>query len=768
VRTLTIAAIAVALFLMPAARPPVTEALGKLLGNPQNLSNTDDQSEAPQITVGSDIVGVSWGERGDERIGTDRTTVGSSFGAASFIDASGAYIKTQWPDIAADSAGNLHLAYAIGDQVLYRVKPKGGSWSSSRPVASSSSPNPVRIAVGSNNLIWITWRDANGDSVYYRRSSNGINWTNGSDGGVVYSESGNMFSPDIAVGPDNVPHVVWYIRTSGSHTGDIRIGDWNGSGFTTSSVTTDGSSAGKYDADPSISVDQQNTLHVVWRKQLKADGTSWAITYARRVSGQGWTSFTPIAITNADAQYAPSIGTDEVSNVYVVYSNPIGSKNRQIVFYGKSSSGSWEGPVPLPNVRWDSRNSITGKAGIAHIAYQTELVSDQAEVQYARISFAATPTLSAQPVIEGGKSGTNKNPVSVAFSSIQGSPKEVRWRWGAAPTDALNDSSGWQAFTNPKSIPLPSNPSVCQALTLYTQVKDGSTIEATAKTDAIVFDNAIQATVEVLNPHLATLPQTFASVADLPDQSASDGDPGYTRNKDAFLRITDAGDCSGLVDFTVVGSNPPKSNPVFTNGVYQGKITLPQVNNIAPGTTIPINVVVIDGAGNLEPSFPLSIIYDPQNTSTDPATPNTDGLPKLNSNTPPTVDTGNSIIRTLTFSNVNVTDNVYGPKEGLSSTRQFWGVWIANATTDVGANNASLMWFPVRVPNPNASPFTVQWNVFSGLNIGPDRNKPGDYFVYVRFLDGAGNPSSTALPVVKVTLAPGYTIPTYALPLIRK
>src|SRR6266498_2601866 len=408
---------------MPAARPPVTEALGKLLGNPQNLSNTDDQSEAPQITVGSDIVGVSWGERGDERIGTDRTTVGSSFGAASFIDASGAYIKTQWPDIAADSAGNLHLAYAIGDQVLYRVKPNGGS-------------------------------------VYYRRSSNGINWTNGSDGGVVYSESGNMFSPDIAVGPDNVPHVVWYIRTSGSHTGDIRIGDWNGSGFTTSSVTTDGSSAGKYDADPSISVDQQNTLHVVWRKQLKADGTSWAITYARRVSGQGWTSFTPIAITNADAQYAPSIGTDEVSNVYVVYSNPIGSKNRQIVFYGKSSSGSWEGPVPLPNVRWDSRNSITGKAGIAHIAYQTELVSDQAEVQYARISFAATPTLSAQPVIEGGKSGTNKNPVSVAFSSIQGSPKEVRWRWGAAPTDALNDSSGWQAFTNPKSIPLPSNPSV--------------------------------------------------------------------------------------------------------------------------------------------------------------------------------------------------------------------------------------------------------------------------------------------------------------------
>ncbi len=694
VRTLTIAAIAVALFLMPAARPPVTEALGKLLGNPQNLSNTDDQSEAPQITVGSDIVGVSWGERGDERIGTDRTTVGSSFGAASFIDASGAYIKTQWPDIAADSAGNLHLAYAIGDQVLYRVKPKGGSWSSSRPVASSSSPNPVRIAVGSNNLIWITWRDANGDSVYYRRSSNGINWTNGSDGGVVYSESGNMFSPDIAVGPDNVPHVVWYIRTSGSHTGDIRIGDWNGSGFTTSSVTTDGSSAGKYDADPSISVDQQNTLHVVWRKQLKADGTSWAITYARRVSGQGWTSFTPIAITNADAQYAPSIGTDEVSNVYVVYSNPIGSKNRQIVFYGKSSSGSWEGPVPLPNVRWDSRNSITGKAGIAHIAYQTELVSDQAEVQYARISFAATPTLSAQPVIEGGKSATKSDPVSVSFTSVQGSPKEVRWRWNAAPTDALNDSGGWKTYTSnsPISIPLPSHstPNVCEPLTLYTQVKDGSTIEATAKSAKITSDQVIEANVEVLNPHLAGLPLTFASAADNTTTSASDGDPGYTREQYAFLRITDAGDCSGLTNFSVSTGNPSPP-PAFTNGSYMGTVPIPQTNVHNGGGTATISVAINDSIANLN-NFSRDIIYDPKDTSGGLGSPNTDGLPKLNSNTPPTVDTGNSIIRALTFSNVNVTDNVYGPKEGLSSTRQFWGVWIANATTDVGANNASLMW----------------------------------------------------------------------------
>jgi hypothetical protein len=72
----------------------------------------------------------------------------------------------------------------------------------------------------------------------------------------------------------------------------------------------------------------------------------------------------------------------------------------------------------------------------------------------------------------------------------------------------------------------------------------------------------------------------------------------------------------------------------------------------------------------------------------------------------------------------------------------------------------------VRVATPNTS-FTVQWNLFSGLNYGGDATKTGDYFVYIRFLDGAGNPSADLLKV-RATLQPGYSIPKVHLPLVRR
>ena len=79
-----------------------------------------------------------------------------------------------------------------------------------------------------------------------------------------------------------------------------------------------------------------------------------------------------------------------------------------------------------------------------------------------------------------------------------------------------------------------------------------------------------------------------------------------------------------------------------------------------------------------------------------------------------------------------------------------------------------MEWTPVRVANPSSS-FTVPWSIFSGLGLGPDRGKPGDYVVYVRFLDGAGNASLTSSELkLTVTLRAGYTVPTYYLPTIGK
>jgi len=768
VRVLAGLLMAMALFLIPAARPPATQALGKIIDQ-QNISNTGTvQSEAPQISIGGGVIGTSWGERTEltnGKVGTDTTAIGTPFPSPTFFNVFGTKVAFQWPDTAMDASGNMHVAYIEGNSIYYKIKPKGGSLSSPRFVANSDFPNPVRIAVGGDGTIWVVWRNSSGSSVFYKRSNDGVKWTNGSDGGIVATEGGNMASPDVAVGPDNIAHVSWY-DVGGTYRGEVRIADWNGTKFSTSSATTDGGGDATYDADPAITVDPQNTLHAVWRKKLNANGTNWAIYYARRPAGSGWQNYTNIAITNGDAKYQPEIGTDQASNLYVTYSTPLNANQRQVIFWGKTPTGQWDGPLPLPLVGWDSRSAVTGSNGDAHILYQTEKRSDQGEIQYVRVAFASSASIGATPKIDGG-SPNNRDPLSVSFEGVSGDPKEIRWRWGAAPSDAASDSNGWQTFTNPISIGLPANidKTVCQNLTLFTQVRNGTLVQTTASQVSLQFDKEAQANVVVENPFLAGLPKATGAQTSDPYTSATDGaydgDPGYTRMPQFFLSITNNNDCSGLASFIVPASS---TSDVISNGSYEKRVTLPQGSFPNPGTKMRVDVVVSDRLGNIT-NYPNDIIYDPANTNQN-GTPNTDGLPVLANGGSVAADNVNSIIRKLTFQNISVNDTVYGQFENLPAGRQFWGAWIANSTTPVAnPNSANLQWFPVHVPTPGAS-FTLTWNLFNG--IAPDQRTTGTYYIYVKFLDGAGNATVNTLPAAQAQLSAGFSVPTLYLTPITK
>lgn len=764
VRVLAGLLMAAALFLIPAATPPVTQALGKIIAQ-QNISNTETvQSEAPQISVGGDFLGASWGERTEQKNGKvalNTTTIGTTFSGLNTFNVVGTQIAYQWPDIAVDANGTSHIAYIEANTIYYKSKPKNGSISSPKFVANSDFPNPVRIAVGSDGVIWVVWRNSSGSSIFYKRSTDGgTRWINGNDGGIVATQSGNMKSPDVAVGPDNIAHVVWF--TVGS--GDIRVADWAGTNFTTSSITTDGAGAVTFDEDPSITIDGQNVQHIVYRKKLNANGTSYGITYARRPSGQSPNLFTTVATTDGDAKYAPAIGSDEKGNLYITYSNPINGKQRQVIFWGKTPTGQWDGPLPMPLVSWDSRNAVTGRNGDAHILYQTELRSDQGEIQYVRVAFASGASIGATPKINAT---VNQDPVSVAFENVVGDPKEIRWRWGAAPTDAANDSGGWQGFTNPKPIGLPANvdKTACQNLTLYTQVRNGTVVQTTASPASFQFDKAAQANVAITNPFLAGLPKTFGAETSDPYTSATDGaydgDPGYTRVAQFFLSINNNNDCSGLASFIIPVSS---TSDVIANGSYQKPVTMPQGSFPNPPAKIRIDTIVSDRLGNIT-SYPSDIVYDPANTNQG-GTPNTDGLPVLANGGSATVDSVNSIIRKLTFQNISVNDTAYGQFENLQPGRQFWGAWIANSTTPVAnPNSANLQWFPVHVLTPSSG-FTLTWNLFNG--IAPEQRVPGTYYIYVKFLDGAGNATIGTLPAVQAQLSAGFSVPTLYLPQIGK
>jgi len=342
----------------------------------------------------------------------------------------------------------------------------------------------------------------------------------------------------------------------------------------------------------------------------------------------------------------------------------------------------------------------------------------------------------------------------------------VRFHWDAPPTD----TDTWATFTNPILVPRPASirAEACETHALYVQLRKGTATSTVAQASE-TFDIGVQASVDILNRHMSGLPATYSlSTRDVytgpGGNGASDGDANYTRERSFYLGISGQTDCSGLNSFSIAGSE----SGTITNNSYSRAPALP--GGIAPGPH-DISVAVTDTLGNVK-TWQKTLIYDPANTDTTGSQTNTLGLPVLASGGSASADSTNSIIRTLSFQNISVNDNLYGKQAGLpqlADGKQFWGVWIANTTSSsVTADDPSLNWYPVRVPTPNSS-FTVTWDIFSGLGFTSDLgNKPGDYYVFVRFLDGAGNPSTAALAKVKVTLTAGYDIPTVQLPALAR
>jgi hypothetical protein len=166
-------------------------------------------------------------------------------------------------------------------------------------------------------------------------------------------------------------------------------------------------------------------------------------------------------------------------------------------------------------------------------------------------------------------------------------------------------------------------------------------------------------------------------------------------------------------------------------------------------------------------TFSTPLIYDPADTDPSELVSNTLGLPVLNMGQNPSVAapaTTDNISITLSFSNIQVSDNLYGDGAG-PGTNDFWGIWAANSPTHLAADSPLLNWVPIKVPDPGPA-FSIQWNIFSSLET-PDDRRPGVYFIYVRFLDGAGNPT-TAVLETQTTLSSSYLVPTIYAPIIRK
>lgn len=368
-------------------------------GTRENVSQSEgNYSEAPQAAAFGTSLKVIWGDRQERSVVVKEKAIGGGWsGPATFAE--GTLPATQFADIAVTQDGTTHIVYAVGNTIYHRSKPNNGGWSDRRTVAVDSFPNPVRMATAPNGTVWVVWRDTDGTRIGYRSSTDGgMNWT----GDTVASQGGNMFAPDVAVGPDNVPHVVWYIRSGSGNGNTAGFADWTG----TSWAVGDIGNAGGYVADPAITVGSNNVVHVAYRRQ---EGENWVIGHASRAAGQGW-RHVAVNTTPGNAAYGPGIAADTRGGVHVTWSQLV-SGGRDVFYSYSPAGGSFSEPQNVSErspYNFNSRSTVvvteTGSGVIAHVFYQSE---PQGNPTTAEIAYRPFTTATCQAPTGGGGTPAN-------------------------------------------------------------------------------------------------------------------------------------------------------------------------------------------------------------------------------------------------------------------------------------------------------------------------------------------------------------------------
>jgi hypothetical protein len=641
----------------------------------------------------------------------------------------------------------LHLAYVLtktDDELYYRQSTDhGATWSPRQAISAvdsikSSEPNMAIGSDGTAHFVWLS-NECGKPNVYYRSRT-----AAGALSGISLVRGNCKFQnrPSVTIA-EGKPHVIYSEDSAEVHYARLEGGQWldlNLSG--TSSPSLNPSIASDGGKNLFAAWDENSGNHEIWFKASFDGGVNWSapnpLTNNPGISTYpfvGWSSSTQLAYIVWHDQ-----GSGTIEDIWEREFDPV-SKVTSAAFQVSNNAGVSKNPMIAfgPNradLVW--HDTTTGSYQVFDLGGTLKSVT----------------TCTGSIALE--TSPTKNNPISGTITpSGDCAPDQMQ----------ISVDTPIESTTSPAPISYDSTPSIqlpdggCSH-TVYVRLFANGVAGSVFTSAPIVVDRSVDADVLIANPNMAGLPPIYNGVApaDAYEDGAKDGDSRYTRDQFFFLGIDRGGDCSELASFSV----PPliASGSIPANG-YAKSLGLP--GSTFPGPR-PVTVAITDTLGNRR-DYTTNLVYDPADTDPSPAVTNTLGLPVLDTSKQPTL-AGPSlptdyVVVKLLFTNIQVQDNLYGDGSG-AGTADFWGVWVANSPTNVGGDSATLQWFPVQVENPGPT-FAIDWNLFTGLL--PAEQHAGPYFVYVRMLDGAGNPSREVLET-QITLAPNYDVARSYLPAV--
>lgn len=298
---------------------------------PAPVATTTGLSDQPAMAIGGNIIHVVW----EESVNSHWEVYHSLRESDSWSGWTSVGIGER-PALTTDSSGNVHLVWydfnetTNNDTINYRKWTTGSGWGVPYNVwITSDLVDYPAIAVGSDQVRHVVWQqNMQNMQIYYASSADGVTWT----GGPIPGANGDF--PGIAYAGGRI-HIVWEGSLPQTDTTEIFYAQKSGADWSDPVLV---SSMGGVDATaPRILVSASGVVHVVWEEGL----LNTQIYYAHSTDS-GW--ITPENVSQAAfSVYAPALALDSKGGVHVAWTDSI------TVFYRSRApdTGLWSSIVDI-------------------------------------------------------------------------------------------------------------------------------------------------------------------------------------------------------------------------------------------------------------------------------------------------------------------------------------------------------------------------------------------------------------------------------------